>query len=493
MQDLIIGVDVGTTTVKSAAFALPDLALPVAVRRRASMTVAPQADWSESDPEAVEAVVTATIHELVDEVGAGRVAALGITGTACGAWLADDHGAPVRPAILWNDGRAAGITGAWARDGRMARIFELSGNVPFPGYTLSVLAWLVEHEPQSLARAAAVLWCKDWLRWRLTDVVGSDESEASYVPFDMVARTWSDELFRITGTEACRPLVPELLEPRVTLPLSEAGARATGLVPGTPVGVGATDIVAGLVGAGGVAVGGTVTILGTSANSTVVAADVPWEPRGVGIMAASPLGRHARSLINTSGSATLDWGARLLTGGDVDRLLALAAKAPEGADGLILVPYLSPAGTVSPRHDPAATATLGGLRAHHGPAHVARAVVEGLALAVADCYANMALPVTDIVAVGGAARSDLLLQALADLAGHPVVRLEGDEMGARGAAVLAAWAIGASDDLEALSASVRPERRFEPRTDGPLAGLLPRYQHQSVVAGLPAANVGPEA
>jgi sugar (pentulose or hexulose) kinase len=193
-------------------------------------------------------------------------------------------------------------------------------------------------------------------------------------------------------------------------------------------------------------------------------------------MAASPLGRYARSLINTAGSATLDWGARLLAGGDVDRLFALASEAPAGADGLVLVPYLSPAGTVSPRVDPHATGSLGGLRVHHGPAHVARAIVEGLALAVADCYDHVALPVREIVAVGGAARSDMLLQALADLTGHAVVRLVGDELGARGVAVLAAWAIGEGDDLDALSASVERERTFEPAADGPLTGALARYQ-----------------
>jgi sugar (pentulose or hexulose) kinase len=210
-------------------------------------------------------------------------------------------------------------------------------------------------------------------------------------------------------------------------------------------------------------------------------------------MAASPLGRWARSLINTSGSATLDWGARLLAEGDVDRLLALAAEAPEGADGLVLVPYLSPAGTISPRLDPHATGTLAGMRVHHGPGHVARAIVEGLAAAVADCYANMAVPVEEIVAVGGAARSDMLLQALADLAGRPVVRLAGDEFGARGVAVLAAWAIGASDDLDALAGSVRRERSFEPRPTGALAGGLARYQGLAAAGGVPRRTPEPAA
>lgn len=481
MHDLILGIDVGTTTVKSAAYRAADLSVPVHVTRRPAVGFSPRPGWSEAEPDAVEAAAFGTVRELVDEVGADRIAAVGISGTACGAWLADREGRPVRPAILWNDGRAAEISSDWHRRGLMSRIFDISGNVPFPGYTVSVLAWLGANEPATLQRSARLLWCKDWLRWRLTGIAATDESEASYVPFDIVRRSWSEELFELAGVRRYRDLFPPLLEPRSQQPLTHDGARVTGLLAGTPVAVGATDIIAGVVGAGATRPGSTVTILGTSANSTLVADHPPFQPRDVGIMAASPLGRWARSMINTSGSTTLDWAARLLgfDDGDVSRLLDLAAQVEPGADGVILVPYLSPAGTVSPRLDPHATATLAGLRTHHGPAHVARAAVEGLALAVADCYASMALPVHEIVAVGGAAKSDLLLMTLANLTGRPVVRPVGDEFGARGVAVLAAWAVGAVSDLDAAAGAVPHERRFTPDAEPRLQGALERYRAQA--------------
>lgn len=476
MSDLVIGIDVGTTTVKSAAFDPVAMSRPVAVERRPSATYSTRGERSEVEPEQVEQAVYETLQVLGDRIDRARVVGVGITGTACGAWLTDRDGKAVRPAIMWNDGRAAEITRAWGETDTLDRIFDISGNVPFPGYTLPVLAWLDAHEPRSREQADVVLFCKDWLRLRLTGVVATEASEASYVPFDIVRRAWSDELFEITGTTAWRSLLPELLPPDSTQPLSAEGAQRTGLKAGTPISMGATDIVAGLVGAGASRVGRTVSILGTSANSTLVADDPPWEPRGVGIMAASPMGRYARSLINTSGSATLDWGARLLSGGDIDAFLRLAELAPEGAAGLVTVPYLSPAGTVSPRVDPHATGMLAGLRVHHGPEHLARSIVEGLALSVADCYAHMRAPVMEIVAVGGAARSDMLLQALADLADRPVIRLVGDEFGARGAAVLAAWSIGTTTDLDGLAGAVEQEARFEPRPDSPLTGRLAQYQ-----------------
>ncbi|MFN8521435.1 MAG: FGGY family carbohydrate kinase, partial [Chloroflexota bacterium] len=319
MPEFVVGVDVGTTTVKCAAFALPTLDVPVALSRRPSVAQAPRPGWSEADPDAVAEAAFGTVREVVEQVGADHVVAIGVSGTACGAWLLDRAGDPVRPAILWNDGRAAAVTASWHATGVAGRIFDISGNAPFPGYTLSVLSWLATNEPDRLRAAASVVCCKDFLRHRLTGIVASDESDASYVPMDMRARTWSDELLELTGTSAWRSLLPELLDPRTTQPLLHEPARLTGLRPGTPVAVGATDIVAGLVGAGATRPGDTVSILGTSANSTVISDALPLEPRGIGIMAASPLGRYARSLINTSGSETLDWGARLLADGDVGR------------------------------------------------------------------------------------------------------------------------------------------------------------------------------
>ncbi|MFN8518084.1 MAG: FGGY family carbohydrate kinase [Chloroflexota bacterium] len=436
---------------------------------------APRPGWSEADPDAVAEAAFGTVREVVEQVGADHVVAIGVSGTACGAWLLDRAGDPVGPAILWNDGRAAAVTASWHATGVAGRIFDISGNAPFPGYTLSVLSWLATNEADRLRAAASVVCCKDFLRHRLTGIVASDESDASYVPMDMRARTWSDELLELTGTSAWRSLLPELLDPRTTQPLLHEPARLTGLRAGTPVAVGATDIVAGLVGAGATRPGDTVSILGTSANSTVISDALPLEPRGIGIMAASPLGRYARSLINTSGSETLDWGAPAHRRGRGQTHGAGRAGACGCRRG-DPVPYLSPAGTVSPTYDPMATGGLAGLRSHHGPAHVARAVVEGLALAVADCYDHMALPVDRIRAVGGAARSDLLLQALADLTGHPVDRMAMEESGARGVAVLAAWAVGATDDLDGLAAHADVAHRFEPRADGPLAGALARYQ-----------------
>ena len=480
-RELACGVDVGTTMAKVALFDLADPCRPVAVAvaEAPAPTRTPRPGWEEADPREVAVGMLEGIRAALAALpDAARVRVVGISGTACGAWLVDPDGAPARDAILWNDGRAVATTSRWARDGTLERIHAISGNAPYPGYTLPVLAWLREHEPETLDRAATVLCCKDWLRLELTGEVASEETDASYVPFDIRRRGWSDELLELCGVGGERRLLPELRPDTHVAPLSEAPARATGLAAGTPVGMGLTDIVSGTFGGGAVRPGQAVTVLGTSAVSTVITDEPVFAPVGVGIMAATPLGRWARTMVSTSGAMTLDWAARLLCGGDVVELLRRAAAAPPSAHGVVLVPHLSNAGVVSPFVEPAARGVIAGLRADHTGDDVARATVEGLAIAVAECYAALPVAITQIVAVGGAARSDLLLQTIADVSGAEVVRVGGEAFGSRSVAFMAARAAGLLSDgeLETALAAVDRTRTFAPADSAAVAPAIERYR-----------------
>lgn len=462
---LLLGIDVGTTAIKAALFEVGRLQAPLAIASTHSPTRQPRPGESETDTSAVLRAVADCVRKLTADGRGAAVAAIGISGTACGAWLAN-HGAPVRPAILWNDGRAAAIVDAWNADGRLAEIFDISGNTPFPGYTLPVLRWLADNEPESLAAATHLLFCKDFIRGWLTGTWATEESDASYAPFDIRARAWAPRLFALSGTERYAHLLPEIASPDRTDPLLSKVAGELGLPRGIPVSMGATDIIAGCVGAGAVTPGQAVTILGTSANSSIMTEQPEFEPRGIGIMAAAPLGRWVRTMVNTSGSMTLDWAAGLLTGGDVGELFA-RANAADTSDLPVLLPYLADAGVVSPFVDAKARGAFLGLRAGHDSAAMCRAVVEGLAFAVADCYAAMPAEVKRITAVGGAARSDLLLQTIANATGAEVARPKGEEFGARGVALLAALHSGILNQsaFEQAAAGLDLAKRFEPAND----------------------------
>ncbi len=479
MSRTILGIDIGTTSTKAALFDLENPAAPLAITRRHSATQSPYPSYSEADPLAVRKAVVECIRELSSQHDTSQVSAIGTSGTACGAWLFRD-GVPVRPAILWNDGRAAEIVDRWHDDGRMTEIFEISGNVPFPGYTLAILRWLTENEPQNLAVATHLVFCKDWVRSWLTGIWGSDDSDASYVPFDIRQRCWDRRLFALADVSEQAGLLPEILPPRRTDPLLDSVAQDLGLPEGIPVALGSTDIVAGCIGGGAIALGHAVTILGTSAASSIITEQPEFEPQGVGIMAAAPMGRCVRTMVNTSGSMTLDWAAMLLTDGRVQDLLDLAAKANK-SDIPVLLPYLAGTGVVSPFVDAKARGAFVGLRAGHDKAALCRAAVEGLAFAVADCYGVMPSKVQQITAIGGAARSDLLLQMIADTTKSTVLRPRGEEFGARGVALLAALDSGylSESEFEENVAALDIERQFQPQ-DPALAERLERYQQCSI-------------
>lgn len=474
---LVLGLDVGTTTIKAAFFDLDEPVAPVAVAQAPTPRVMPAPGQFEIEAEALWEAVREVCQGAAAQAP-GEPSALGISGTACGAWLVDAGGELTRRPILWNDGRAVDVVQEWVADGTVERIFEISGNVPYPGYTLPLLRWLREHDPDSLDRASAVLCLKDWLRLRMTGEVFQDETDASYVPFDIKARRWSRELAEVCGVaEDAERLLPALAEPAHTAGLRAEAAEQLGLPEGLPIALGLTDIVAATVGGGVIRPGRAVTNLGTSSFSTLVIDTCELAPHGVGITAAAPLGRWMRTMVNTSGSMTLDFAAGLVCEGDVGRMMELAAEAEPGADGVTMLPYLSPAGVVSPFVEPNAHGCFIGLRAGHGPREIARAAVEGLACAIADCYSAMATQPEQIVTVGGAARSDLLLEQIAALTGAPVARLDGEEFGCRGAALVAAWAAGLTggdDGLVAAAEAIEAERVFEPGPATP--GLMDRYR-----------------
>ena len=372
---LLLGIDVGTSVVKCVLFDTGGRELAVA--RRESPVERPHPNWSEANMDTVWERVLATIREVAAEGRGARVAAVGITGTCCGAWLVDAAGRPVRTAILWNDGRAADIVDEWQRAGLLSQIFAISGNAPFPGYTLPVLTWLRRHEPETLARARWLLHSKDWIRYRLTGEIAAEESDCSYIPFDIRRRALSPALFELAGIGDLVRLLPPIrrgFDPAGTV--TPDVAAATGLPAGTLVVAGLVDVVASTLGAGAWQPGQACSIVGTSALNSLVGARPMFEPPDVGVQAVMPGGTWLRSLVNTSGTLNLDWMLDVLAvaeqerakadGTDVFDLIEEAIRSiPIGADGVMYHPYVNTAGVVSPFVNPTARAQFFGIGVHH--------------------------------------------------------------------------------------------------------------------------------
>ncbi len=462
----LLGIDAGTSVVKSVVFDLSGH--EVAVSRRETPLEHPMPSTSEANMQTLWNLTAETAREALSQVKASEVAAVGIAGTACGIWAIDKNLQPLRNAILWNDGRAASVIAGWQDRGFFQHSFKISGNAAFPGYPLSALSWLKENEARTLEQAHYLLFHKDWLRLQLTGEIATDVSDVGYFPGDIRKRIYSAELLQGVGLEIADKL-PLLHESsKVVGYVTKQAAEQIGLKEGISVVAGAVDVVASLIGGGVVKAGQAGSVLGTSFLNSLVSTEPTFAPENTGVQTCMPGGLWVRSLVNTTGTLAIEWMlktiTRDITGIDrYDALSELAQTSPVGSRGLVFLPYLSTAGIISPFANAEARGQFFGLSTEHTRADLIRAVYEGLALAMHDCYSVMKQKVESVVVVGGGARSEFLMQLFADVTGKEIVVTNGTEFGARGVALLAGVGAGVFENLgQAVNHCVRMERRYEP-------------------------------
>jgi erythritol kinase len=412
----------------------------------------PSREQCEQDMAEVWDAVVATVREAVERV-ARPVRLVAVTAQGDGAWLVDADGRPVRPAVLWNDGRAADIVRSWRADGTLEQAFRINGSLTNAGLPNAIL--------RSLGGAAhTALTCGGWLFLKLTGVLGIEKSEASAPWLDIHDGTYSTALTDLYGID------PAVLPPILTDQVQPLTATELGVPAGTPVVLAPYDIVTTAFGAGATAAGQATCILGTTlcTEMLVEAPDTTGEPAGLTLDFGAP-GLLMRSFPTLAGTGVVDWLVDLLGLADHAEVTALAESAPPGADGLRVLPYLSPAGERAPFLDPAASGLVTGMLFGHGRAHLARAVLEGLAHVIRDCLDAAPGRPVELGLCGGGAASSLWCQLIADITGVPAVSTQDTQVGAKGAQVFALTALGDYPDLTAAAAAlIRPGARYEPAT-----------------------------
>ncbi|MDR3495046.1 MAG: carbohydrate kinase [Ancalomicrobiaceae bacterium] len=496
---MYLGLDVGTSVIKAALFDDRGRQRGEA-SERLRLKSAPLG-WSEIDGEDVWTAATRVIRALIAKgpVSAAAIRGVGITGVMVGAWLIDAAGMLQRAPILWNDARAQALVDD-LREGRpdlFSRVFAHSGSVMQLGCILPVLAWLKRSEPEALGRARHVLCAKDFVRYRLTGEIATDESEAAMAPGSAVTRDFHPEQLRLLGIEDLARLLPpvrrsEDLAGRVTA----AAAEATGLAVGTPVAIGTGDASACVVGAGALTPGDAVTVLGTTCINGVVFDHAVYEPRDLGLLFIVPGRRWMKTMVNVAGTTVIDWTLAALcpdiSAGDhpYETLGEIAASAAPGAGGAVFVPYLSASGVIAPRIEPRARAGFVGLAPQHGRPQLVRAVYEGVAYTIRDCYEAIGGTAGRIRLTGGGGRSPFWSQMIADVTGYCVEIPEGTQFGAKGVALCAAVAAGDFGSLtEAAEATYALARAYDPAPNAAYDEGFARFKTGSEAALGPLTGV----
>ncbi|HVJ02651.1 MAG TPA: FGGY family carbohydrate kinase [Sphingomonas sp.] len=427
-------IDAGTTVIKAVLFDRGGAAIGSA--RRETATLRPNWAWSEQSMPAVWDAVVDLVRELKAAAGA-PIEALSITGQGDGAWLIDAEGEPTGPAILWNDGRAGAIVETWHKNGLIAEDFRVCGSRSFAGAPHAILAWLAQHDPERLRRSASLLSCTGWINFKLTGNRRIDASDAALPFLDLASGAARADVWERFGIGAAERLLPELVADEArAAPIDPRVAEQLGLAADVQIVLAPYDIGCMALGVGATDPGQACAILGTTicVQSVLGAPDLSGSPTGINI----PLfDRFLRAFPTLAGCEVLDRMIALTGAGSVEDFEGLARQAAPGADGLLLLPYLSPAGERAPFYSVEACGVLHGLRTTHGRSEIARATFEALAFTVADCLAFAAQMPDAIMLCGGGARSDLWCQLIADTTGCTVRRSTEQEVGARGALVAA--------------------------------------------------------
>lgn len=471
---MYLGIDLGTSGAK--LLLLDEAQNLLATADAAVPSHRPQPTWSEQNPSDWLAAVEMAVAQLRAQWPAAwaQVRGIGLSGHMHGAVVLGAQGQVLRPAILWNDGRASAE--CTVLEQAVAASRQITGNLAMPGFTAPKLLWLRTHEPAVFNQIRTVLLPKDWLRLQLTGDAVSDMSDASGTLWlDVQARAWSPAMLQACGLDTSH--MPALAEGNAaTGTLRSDVARRWGLSEGVVVAAGAGDNAASAVGVGARTAGQGFVSLGTSGVVfRVTDAFAPATERAVHAFAhALPRRWHHMSVMLSAASA-FGWVTRL-TGqrdeaGLSDAVGALSSRRQ--AQAPLFLPYLS--GERTPHNNAAATGAFMGLRAGHEAADLAYAVMEGVGFGLLDGLnamraaqaaspvgarasgSGMGLSKTDVpispepsnavfALVGGGARSDPWAQLLASALGTPLQRPEGAHAAAAlGAARLAAMACGGDE------------------------------------------------
>lgn len=449
-DSVVIGIDGGTTAVKAVAFRLDGGV--VALAHRSIPVQYGKAGEAEQDAHAIWDGVAECLTEVTGQLDGKKILAIGLTGQGDGCWLFDEDVEPISLVPNWMDGRAAKRVPAWEADDRGAALGETTGGAPFPGLAPVLLEHLKETDPDAYGRAKHLLYCKDWLRYRLTGSLSTDYTEASRNFLDVrTTEGYSSTLAERLGMPEALDLLPPILQAdALGGHLTAEASKKTGIPEGTPVGVGMMDVAVTGVGLQATQSGEGWLILGTTGFIGRLSESMDERESTDSTILATGRGRQViESMAPMTGTPNLDWIRRTLGLQETpwDEIEKLADKAGPGAGGIIYLPYASPGGERAPFLDPAASSSWLGMNLSTTPNHMLRAVYEGVAFSLAECID--ALNMTgSLVVSGGGFRSDLICQILADTTGQNIVRQDAPEAGARGAAVLALVSAGIEESLE---------------------------------------------
>jgi xylulokinase len=480
-MDCLLGIDLGSTSLKAVVYDLSGNALAKASRRtELHRPSAEHPDWAVWLPEQIWGGVADAVREAIAGLGdASRVKAVAVTGMGMDGLPIDRQGNWLYPLISWHCPRTTPQQQWWLEHVGPAKQFGIGGNPIWAFNTALRMLWMRQHEPAIFAKADKWLLIEDFVNFMLCGQRATDYSMASCtLLFDLQQRDYSAELLRIAGID--RQLLCDA-HPSGTVigEVQRAAAERTGLAAGTPVVLGGHDFLCGCLPVGAFRPGVVLDVAGTW-ELVVAASERPVLTSAVREMGWWIDSHVARGMFAAVGSVVasdmLEWfrkqygfeesqRAQKEGGVDWDYLMAQAQAVPPGANGVMFLPHLS--GSTIPVVDPKSMGAFVGLRNLATKGHMLRAMVEGLNYQFLQILAGLeqglGVRPDKLVAVGGGTSNAFWMQNKADMTGKVIEAPQIEEATPLGAAILAGIGVGLyRDEQDAFQQVYRPGRVYEP-------------------------------
>jgi xylulokinase len=463
-QELLLGIDIGTSGSKGV-LAAPDGTI-VAVAARPHLLSLPRPGWAEHDAESIWwadfVALAQALRARADQLG-GRIVGLCVSGIGPTLLPADADGQPLRPAILYGiDSRStreiAELTSQLGADA----ILERGGTLLSSQAVGPKLLWLRRNEPAIWAQTRQLLMANSFIVQRLTGAYILDHHSASQVDplYEFQGNRWAEDWAHevAPGLELPRLLWPGEVAGTVT----PAAAEATALPAGIPVAAGTIDAWVEALSVDVREPGDVMLMYGTTLMVVQVVEQLTPYPGLWGTTHLFPGTSSLSTGLATSGALT-GWLREIVGNPPFEQLLAEAAVTRPGADGLLVLPYF--AGERAPVDDPLARGLILGLTLHHGRGHLYRAVLEATGFGVRHILETLreaGARAHRLVAVGGGTQGDLWPRIVSDILGQPQ-EIPRETIGASyGDALLAAMAAGLADQTTRWNA---PATIVEPRRE----------------------------
>lgn len=459
-----LGIDCGGTYLKAGLYDAEGH--EHGIHRQSLQTLSPFPGYAERDMHQLWQQCVATIAGLLKQTGVsgGQIKGIGISAQGKGLFLLDKQNRPLGNAILSSDRRALNIVERWQQDGIPQKLYPVTRQTLWTGHPASLLRWIKEHEPQRYAHIGCVMMAHDYLRWRLTDVKGCEESNISESNlYNMTTGRYDSRLTQWLGiSEIDHALPPVVGSAETGGKISEEAAAITGLAAGTPVVGGLFDVVS------------TALCAGIDDEFTLNAVMGTWAVtsgivRGLREHEAHPYvygryvndGQYIVHEASPTSSGNLEWFTAQWGDLSFDEINRAVASLPKAGSDLFFLPFLygSNAGLEM-------TSGFYGMQALHTRAHLLQALYEGVVFSHMTHLNRMRERFTEVRTLrvtGGPAHSDVWMQMLADVSGLRIELPQVEETGCFGAALAARVGTGVYRSFsEAQRALEHPIRTLLP-------------------------------